>query len=376
MTELISNNIVQVTATSVFGVSVYFAWRAGGKIIILILAWVTCLGILLGGIFGLGETYIYSDFYRRAYFYYGDLVPMAINFVVLFAVTTNRMGLACIAAAALFAGGKAALVLLVVMAAILFALHWSRQPMLWRRFAGAFAVGILVYGVSISVSVMVKATPDRVLGWLADHTEALGDVSAGLRKNAAGTIHLGACPTMETCMETQIVAPLKMRYFSALGGLWMTMQGGFRSDKFPSTREKFADLMTAANPFGINDTYDLTWTDWHRIGVVQSPYPAFGAGYGPWLLALLLIVLFGIGVLAVSNLLAGERGPCAVFSVFYLVTISLNHTQSWIHSGSYGLMLVAFCAAHVVLEWTGRRGLFRPQSWVARTTPGSLRTEG
>ena len=372
MNTLLSSNLVQLGMTASAGMVVYLAWRGGAKIVISAFSWFLCLGILFGAITGLGETYIYSTYYRRSFFYFGDLVPMVVNFVFLFAIITGRTGLAYLAAtAAILSGGKAALLLLGVMVAVLALLHRFEQPKLWRRFASAISAGLVVYGVLIGVSALTQSAPDELLGRLAETTEDWGGASDRLRDNSSDANHRGACPTIDVCAKTQLIEPLKMRYFSALGGLWMTMQGGFRSERYPSTAEMFSELMTAANPFGINDIYGLTSNDWHRIGSVQSPYLAFGAGYGPWLLATLLIMLFGIGLLAMSNLLAGERGLSAAFSIFYLVTIVLNQTQSWINSASYGLVLVGFCATHIVIEWIRRRQILGPQSWAERTKPSS-----
>ena len=79
-----------------------------------------------------------------------------------------------------------------------------------------------------------------------------------------------------------------------------------------------------------------------------------------------------IGLVALFNLLRGENGPAAIFSIFYIVIVVFNQTQSWLMSGSLILALLGFCAFHILITWLSRNyrvsESFQPF--------GALRTEG
>lgn len=137
------------------------------------------------------------------------------------------------------------------------------------------------------------------------------------------------------------------------------MQGGYRGARYPSSPDDFANLMVQENPWGINDKYGLDFGDWKKMRAPQNPYMRFGSGYGPWYLGFIVVAFLTIGVFAVLNLLDGETGPPIVFSIFFIVNIIFNQTQSWLTSGNPILVALGFCAFHILLTWFTRRHSLR-----------------
>ena len=372
--SLLSSNIVQLFLTASTGAGIYLAWRMGLKVVLPLVGYVLSVGVIVGAITGFGETYVYSDYYRRSFFFYGDIIPLAVGFVFLFAVASRRDVLAVLAATAcLFASGKAAMVITLVMAGVMVWLHWSRTPSLLPRLARLGALGGALYALCIAVVLLADLSPDRLLVRVADLIDATSADSAApadetstgkwsrefaksLREYGQGANHRGACATIQKCYDNMLASAWYQRYYSSAAGLWMMWQGGFHGDDYPGSADEFADLMIRVNPFGLNDKYDLERWDWYRMGNVQNPYLAFGAGYGPIMLLGLICVFAIFWFMAASNLVRGESDIGAVFSVFYLVAIPLNQTQSWLQSWSVILVLVGFCAMHILLEFLRRRG--------------------
>jgi hypothetical protein len=356
MESLASSNIFQLFLTASAGAGGYLAWRAGLRSLLPVLGYGVCAGIVFGALTGLGETYVYSDFYRRSFFVFGDIVPLVAAFVFLYAVVARRDVLAILAATAcLFASGKAALVLLVIMAGVLVWLHRFRGDALLSRFARAGGAAAVIYAACIGFSAWADLSPDRYLPYLADLVGAETRIGQWLSNAAVDANHRGACPSVNKCLETQVASAWEQRYLTSLAGLWMAWQGGFHGDDYPNSANEFADIMVRHNPFGLNETYDLNRRDWYRMGQVQNPYLAFGAGYGLAALAGLLCLFLVLWLMAAQNLAHGERGAGCVFAVFFMVVVALNQTQSWLQSGSFVLVLNGFCGMHILLEFARRR---------------------
>ena len=134
-----------------------------------------------------------------------------------------------------------------------------------------------------------------------------------------------------------------------MGGLWMTLEGGFPGKDYPNTPEKFADLMINANPWGMNERYSISREEWTKIGTVQTPYLGFGAGYG---LTLMLIVVTFIGLICIAGLwllLKTPPDPFSGLTIFFIVNATINQTQAWLVSGPV-LFTMGLCGTHIVWQ--------------------------
>lgn len=318
-----------------------------------VIAWVLWTVLTLSLLFQVGEVYFYHDFYARVFFIFGDSIPTVIAFFCLYAVAKNKSNLVYISFIALFiTGGKATFLLLILM--LLQYSYWANKRSLKFHISVIkyFVVGFLISLLLISLSRLIENTTYQKA--IAE-TSNSHLINAGfLDANKLSSNHHGACPSLEVCAETQLINALKQRYYSSIGGAWMTTQGGYKGQLYPNTPDKFAALMMAANPWGVNDRYGLNYEDWKKIGQIQNAYLNFGSGYGPWMLGVLIFILSIGCYMAVSNLKYGEGPEGIAISVFFLVNIIFNHSQSWLHSGSLILILLGFCAAHIVYFWTLR----------------------
>lgn len=366
------SNLVQLTATFVSGTALYGLFQRHHRFLN-VLAYLVSGGILLSFLFNIGEIYSYSAYYKRAFFVFGDDITTILALFFCYAVLSqNRLLLAFTGSSIVMSGGKISLILLLMSLAIILFLRKEDRRSLLKLSAQYLGMAVLIYGASLIVSDVIERTGlaqyariaySSVESAVDKHVDlgggaGDGNVTSGTnlygdrhRDGLAATRGQGACSSLARCFESQIKAAVLQRYYSSLGGLWMTLQGGFRGERYPSNAAEFADLMVRANPWHINDRYGLTWLDWWKMGAPQNPYLRFGSGYGPWLLALAILGFAAIAVLAFMNLRRASSGPLLALSVFYLVNVTLNQTQSWLTSGSLVLAALGFCTAHVVREW-------------------------
>ena len=360
---LFESNIVQLAMTAGFG-SVLFLLAQRFSWLVAAIGYILSAGIILSALFDVGEVYIYSDYYRRAFFYYTDGVTTLIVFVFLWAIITQNRLLAGMAAAAIFlSGGKISLALLVIAASLLLYLHKNEWRFLAKNISIFLAIGIMGYALVNSTALAIekydiqsRISPDYPL--LKESVE-----------------HRGSCRTVGQCFQTQFGKAWEQRYYSSLAGLWMTMQGGFPGEHYPDSKEKFADLMMLANPFGVNDYYGLSHDDWKKIGTAQNPWLAFGSGYGPWLLALLLGIFFAICWLGATNIRAGQRDEAALYPLYFIVITLLDQTQSWLMSGSPILILVGFLSTQIIASALIRKDML-PRALSATLFPRLCRLNG
>lgn len=307
--------------------------------------------------FNIGEYYSYHFLYKRAFYIFGDNITTALIPIFLWSILSNRKALSLLSATAMvMSGGKVSLILLIVTTLILHYRNEDREQNVGGEALLNMLFGFAIYFCSIVLSYVaqqiditaafdwggVSAFVQNPLG-LAD---GQGSPEEYARRGA------GACSSAERCFSTQIAAAFLQRFYSSLAGLWMTLQGGFPGNLYPAGAAEFADLMMKANPWGINDTFGISWDFWYRTGRVQNPYLRFGSGYGPLALGVLVLLLLTICIWAVQNLRRGERTPEAAFTCFYIVNVALNQAQPWLTSGSLILLAMGFCAAHVVRTWT------------------------
>lgn len=358
-----SSNLVRLCATFASGAGLYFLCHRYQKIVNLV-GYLLSFGIFFSFLFNVGEVYAYSDYYKRAFFVFGDDVTTVIILFFCYNVLIGNTILSILLAASIFlSGGKVSFVLLLIMIFAIYSLNKKNNNLIKKKFLKYIAIGLFVYAVMLKVSGIAEYSGlsgvvrefvsqpifKTVIVFPSDYTLSRGS---------------GACTTLSRAVDTQINAPILQRYYSSLAGLWMTLEGGYRGERYPSSSEDFANLMIQENPWGMNDRYGLNFSDWKKMGVPQNPYLHFGSGYGVWLLGALVMVFFVIGVVAVFNLLEGESGPSIVFSIFFIVIVIFDQTQSWITSGSPILILLGFCAYHILGTWLAKHyrlhKVFRP----------------
>lgn len=336
---LFESNIVQLGMTAGFG-GVLFLLAQRVSWLVAAIGYILSAGIIFSALFNVGEVYIYSDYYRRAFFYYTDGVTTLIVFVFLWAIITQNRLLAGMAAAAIFlSGGKISLGLLAITIGLLLYLHKNEWRFLAKNIGKFLAIGVMGYALVNSTALVIEKYDILQYSWLEKSEVSWLGESRDRRSS---------CRTVEKCLQTQFGKAWNQRYYSSLAGLWMTMQGGFLGERYPNSKEKFADLIMVANPFGMNDYYGLSHENWTEMGGVQNPWLAFGAGYGPWLLALLLAIFFAICWLGATNIRARQRDETALYPIYFIVITIFSQTQSWLMSGSPILILVGFLSTQII----------------------------
>jgi len=306
--------------------------------------------IIFSFVLAIGEVYIYSDAYRRAFFFFGDEITTVLGFILLFAVAARRHVLTLLILTAVFmSGGKASLLLIVLMLGLFLFMQRRRGERLGevKRMFGLSALAVIIYIAcqALSLSLMSTQAYSSIHHRLSSEIAPLITKTIGSKVPKVST----SCVNLSNCVKSQVENPLLQRYYTSLAGLWMTVQGGFPGKLYPGTPEKFADLMMASNPWGMNDRYHLTWKSWRWMGGVQNPYLGFGSGYGPLaLLGLGLFLLTG-AYLAWGNLGSGQADASAVFSIFFIVNVLVNWTQSWLMSGSLILITLGLCCSQILI---------------------------
>lgn len=355
---VLNSNLVQMAATFACGAGFYVLVKRCRSVLSYV-GYIITFGILFSFLFNIGEVYTYSDYYKRAFFIFGDGVTTVIVLFFCYAVLSDNKILSILTAVSIIlSGGKISFVLLVIMIVALIFVTKKNGCHAASKFIKYFAVGILIYCAMIFVSsIMERSGVNSFVKSICSEIESIDLIGTGdgTISDKAPLKGAGACITLSHCFETQIQAAFFQRYYSSLAGLWMTMEGGFRGERYPASSIEFADLMIQENPWGMNEKYGLTWTDWKKMGAPQNPYLRFGSGYGPWYLSVIVVGFLSIGMVAFFNLLRGERGPSAVFSIFYIVNVVFNQTQPWLMSGSLILALLGFCAFSILITWLSRQ---------------------
>lgn len=368
--DLLKSNAVQLILTFAFGASLCLL---PARKVILAAGIFFSTGVFLSFFFLIDEVYVYSEHYRRAFLFFGDNITTIFGFIFLYAIAAKRNAFALLAISGVFmSGGKASIILLLLMLSIFIIVQrrGSERRVEAVRVLSLFGLGISVYLILQSLSLGLANTS----GFIAVRSTIVEGVVAirqirlsklfgefdddAMDASSYDMPKVGkACGSAALCLQTQFASPLSQRYYTSIAGLWMTLQGGFPGNLYPSTRESFADLMITANPWGMNDRYGLTWDNWRAMGGIQNPYMNFGSGYGPWALLFLFAILFSIGYLAAENLRAGESDTSATLSIFFIVTVAANWTQSWLMSGSLILVLLGLCACRIIVSWILRKNI-------------------
>jgi len=367
-----SSNLVQLAATFASGAGLYVLCQRYRNIFNLV-GYFLSLGIFFSFLFNVGEVYPYSDYYKRAFFFFGDDVTTIIILFFCYAVLSGNTLLAILLAASIFlSGGKVSLILLLIMICMMYLANRKNDILFKKNFFTYIVIGLSMYFIMLFASIITEDS--GFSGVVRDISRSISEV---VKTNDDGKSSIneksnvdrlsrgaGACKTLSRCFDTQIKAPVLQRYHSSLAGLWMTLEGGYRGSRYPSSSDDFANLMIQENPWGINDRYVLDFSDWKKMGTTQNPYLRFGSGYGVWYLGVLVMTFLIIGLVAVFNLLGGENGPSIVFSIFFIVNVIFNQTQSWLTSCSPILTVLGFCAYHILGTWLSRHyklhKIFRP----------------
>jgi hypothetical protein len=317
MMHIIESNAVQTLLVSFAGVVAYGAYRYRPWL-------VAFVGFIVAGLlafsflFDVGEVYSYSDFYKRAYWFFGDDVTTCLTAVYIWSLLSRRPKLGCaVATAILLSGGRIGIILMIIQIGLLYF-----RPNL--NYRGLFTTVSVTIGAAVSLyfsSVLISPTMISVGNEVAYQ---LGSSEPWFQKTTNGADCRG-----DNCFENKVKRPFRIRVYGAAAGLWMTLDGGYPGSRFPNTPEKLADLMTQANPWGINDRFGIT--------------------------SLLCVVGF-------RNLIAQPGEPSSAFVIFFGVNAIFNQTQAWLLPGPV-LFVMALCGTHIVLQpyltgrWSDSRSL-------------------
>lgn len=337
--SIIESNIFGIFTTCTLGCALYFAYRLYTKSLD-VLGWIFALGIIASSLLNWGEVYAYSEWYRRAFFFYGDDVTTVVAFFALYASWRSRIALAAVSFVALtVSGGKAPLVLFIFAVFLLLKVIDSHPVLNRYGIAGLAVVAVVGYFAVTGTSNLLEKEIRL--------TAPISEVGPGN----------SACENRIKCVETQFFRPLRQRVFSSIGGAWMMMSGGYRGEAWPHDVGEFADLMTRENPWGINDRFGISHLEWRKIGTVQNPYLKFGAGYGPLALGAVILFVLTLNAVAFRSMISSVQGSAEPpFIIFFMVNTLLNHTQNWLDSGSQILLLLSFCGCAILTSWVQGQG--------------------
>ena len=310
------------------------------------------IGLIIMGIFqmcfifDLGETYNYSKWYKRSFGPFGDGFPFAILLLSSFGFFLKSNALIVVAFAVIMLSGGRMIIAVSLLQMLLFYIYSSVRPS--RGVMLSFIlVPVFIYILTLIISNQItESFKEKVSRYVNSELYFISN-------NLAGR---GACQTFEKGIKTQLLNPLNQRFITFVGGLWMTIKGGYPGNLYPNTSEKFADFMIAENPFAINDFLGLNWADWYRCGQVQNAYLNVGSGYGPLGLSLTIFFYFYtsfVGCRQLKNHL--DQTPFRSLTVFFIFLSFFNQTQPWIQSGSLMLFLSGVAAAHIFrIEYSSR----------------------
>lgn len=326
----------------------------------LLVLYITVL-LSISFIFDVGEVYQYSTYYKRAFANLEDDIPIIISILaVVFLLSGSQFFLSLTLIASALAGGKMAIIALFLGLIAAIVLSPGRRRQLALMCAKGVGVALIGYFLAISVSNGLSKERDGenfrsgVVSFLQHQNVGLKDARKIRRGKSVLRGH-GSCKTSKTCFDRHIKGAVFNRFVSSVGGFWMTLQGGYPGNRYPNTPEKFADLMVEANPFGINDRFDLSRKDWLKSPPPQNAYARFGAGYGYWGLGLLLVFVSAIALMAISNVRNGETGPPLSLTIGFFLITAVDQTQPWTVAPSRIMVGLGLCTTHIVVLYLLRR---------------------
>ena len=335
------SNIFRVAVTLLVSAISYFVFVRLRFIFYFISLFVFSM-ILISALLDIGEVYSYSDYYKRAFWYFGDDVTTCLSLFLLLAITArDRLLGILLSSAAILSGGRIGLLLIIIQAVFLAYVFRRQSISIARLTSFALICGAGVYfSVVASSPYAIKAANSVIAQLNLEHW------FEGFEPTRLG---YSDCRTAD-CFKRKVKRPFRMRSLSAVGGLWMTFEGGFPGSRYPNTPEKFADLMVEANPWGVNERYNVSRDEWIQIGTVQSPYVGFGAGYGPALLALAMGFIGAVCLVGLWLLSVRPPDPWTPLTVFFIVNAIFNQTQPWLLPGPV-LFIMGLCGTHILWRY-------------------------
>lgn len=320
--------------------------------------------VTFSALLDVGEVYSYAEYYKRAFWYFGDDVTTWIAPLFLLSVLMRQHLLSVgMAGAAFLSGGRIGLLLICIQAILVIWVYRHQALLVGRSMCLAFLGGVALYLAVVSSSPSaIRSANSLILTFNLQERISLFEPT----RRGFSDCRLG------TCFEKKIKRPFRTRLLSSAAGLWMTLEGGFPGSRYPNSPDKFADLMIEANPWGINDRYGVSRDEWARIGTIQSPYVGFGAGYGPILLALVMGFIGAVCLVGLCNLKTVAPDPLVAFTAFFVVNSIFNQTQAWLLPGPV-LFAMGLCGTHILWQFLFagrplRSGPLLVGGWAAKET--------
>lgn len=322
--------------------------------------------LLISFIFDLGEVYQYSYWYKRTFFVFGDGFPFVLILPLIIFARHGSWRFLSITFLALFLFGGRMVIAASTIAMVVVAFESKILLDFVVNVLKSVVVAIFIYFVALIFSNFLQQN-EMYKSFQCNFIPLISEIEKhfDMEININNVHGRGNSSSFEKLYNTQIHSPLRQRIFSTIGGAWMTSQGGFRGAAYPSTPEKFADLMIASNPYGINEKYSITRNEWQRMRAVQHPYFNFGSGYGWFGMGAVLLLFCCLCLMGIANISAGrDSGLWSSLTVYFIFTVLINQTQPWIQSGSILLFLMGICAAHILIvfsqhsrmiKWSGIR---------------------
>jgi len=353
--SIFTSNLVQIVITLLAGATTYYSAlvlnhtlisnkllqayqikKIFEAIVILVLIFLSSI-ILMSFLYELGETYSYSEWYRRSFGPFGDGFPFALIMILNFGIySKNRFLVITSISTILLCGGKMVIIASLINITIL---HKKAEI----KFSATdtvkyLVVPLLIYFSTLAISNYLISDQTKII--VQDYFSATLNIGNK-------TLGIGACAKVKNCIETQINSATKQRLITTLAGAWMTLKGGFPGSRYPGTQEKFADFMISKNPYSLNETFNLDRTFWLKAKAIQNPYFNFGSGYG--LIGFFSILFFYIATsINGYRLLDSTNKSSSNFLILFFISLALlNQTQPWIQAGSLLLYLSGISAAHI-----------------------------
>ena len=350
--RIVTSNLLLTCLTFLLGVSCsllirhdYFLKLA--KVVSVFIAFFLGFSFL----FNIGEVYQFSDYYKRSFFRFGDGVGGGLLFLIFVAVFYNKSTYFYILVAALsLTVSKVSFVLFIIGMFLLYfySIEYRKRVLLRSVLSIPFAFicyFCLAYLSNLS-SVQAYSNEIQKTAQLSiKNVESFPVINNSYKKQ-----NYKFCEKKYECLKKQSMSSLSDRYFSSIGGLWMTIDGSFMGrDVYPNSADKFAKLMMSSNPYNINEEYNLDYSDWFRMGQPQNPYISFSSGYGIGGLLSIFILVCSTFIVAVYILPMLKNTSLAAYPVFFITYAVFNQTQLYINPFDGNLFLLGYAAGWVYI---------------------------
>ena len=356
-----SSNLVQLFLTSLTGAGLYLGfaglrlWRPAHfdrafLVFMKIAMGVAFLIFALCFILNLGETYRYSFLYKRTFSFFGDGFAPVFLFFLLFFLVKRQDYFAILALSSIVLSGGKMVIISSLLCYVFLALHGNIGVSFFKC-VKHYICSFLLYILLLATSHMYEHARLPV----SEHARLPVSEHARLPVSEHGNIFIEekryagkkACENIYKCFDTQVLTALKQRIISSTAGIYMMFRGGFAGPNYPSEKEEFADLLFEANPYGVNEFFNLSWHDWHRIGEIEHPYLNFGASYGVVSFICLIMLIASTIFVGLRDLSLNRDSSYRFLTYFFLLTCLVNQTQQWIQSFSEVFILVALSGSHI-----------------------------